>query len=164
MLVVDGEELSDNRDIANYLNEYFTTIASSLLASHLSHEYLATSQQENDPVISNDTFKFRVLNEDGVFNILQTMDISKATGADNISAKVLNTAAPYISNVVSNIFNACYQYGRFPSSWKTARVTTLFKGGSKTDRDNRRPISVLPGISRPRNVRQSRSTRIRSGE
>ena len=139
-LVVDGEELSDKRDIANSLNEYFTTIASSLLASHQSHEYLAAPQQENDPVISNNTFKFRVLNEDDVFNVLQTMDISKATGADNISAKVLKTAAPYISNVVSNIFNACYI--------STARVTPLFKGGSKTDRDNRRPISVLPCISK----------------
>jgi hypothetical protein len=63
-------------------------------ASHQSHEYLAAPQQENDPVISNNTFKFRILNEDDVFNVLQTMDISKATGADNISAKVLKTAAP----------------------------------------------------------------------
>ena len=75
-LVVDGEELSDKRDIANSLNEYFTTIAPSLLASHQSHEYLAAPQQENDPVISNNTFKFCVLNEDNVFNVLQTMDIS----------------------------------------------------------------------------------------
>jgi hypothetical protein len=65
----------------------------------LCNECLAAPQQENDPVISNNTFKFRILNEDDVFNVLQTMDISKATGADNISAKVLKTAAPYISNV-----------------------------------------------------------------
>ena len=80
------------------------------------------------------------------------MDISKATGADNISAKVLKTAAPYISNVVSNILNACYQYSRFPSWWKTAKVTTLFKGRFKTDRDNRRPISVLPCILKAQEI------------
>ena len=80
------------------------------------------------------------------------MDISNATGADNISAKVLKTAAPYISNVVSNILNACYQYGRFPSWWKKAKVTTLFKGRFKTDRDNRRPISVLPCISKAQEI------------
>ena len=91
------------------------------------------------------------MNEDDVFNVLQTMDISKATGADNISAKVLKTAAPYISNVVSNL-NACYQYGRFPSWRKTAKVTTLFKGMFKTDRDNRMPISVLPCISKAQEI------------
>ncbi|CAB4016574.1 Hypothetical predicted protein [Paramuricea clavata] len=80
------------------------------------------------------------------------MDISKATGADDISAKVLKTAASYSSNVVSNISNACYQYGRFPSSWKTARVTPLFKGRSKTDRDNRRAISVLLCISKAQEI------------
>ena len=76
------------------------------------------------------------------------MDISKATGADSISAKVIRTAAPYISNVVANLFNASFQCGRFPSIWKTARVTPLFKGGSQTERDNYRPISVLPCISK----------------
>ena len=76
------------------------------------------------------------------------MDISKATGADSIPAKVIRTAAPYISNVVANLFNASFQCGRFPSIWKTARVTPLFKGGSQTERDNYRPISVLPCISK----------------
>jgi hypothetical protein len=33
-LVVDGEELSDKRNITSSLNEYFTTFASSLLTSH----------------------------------------------------------------------------------------------------------------------------------
>ena len=33
-LAVDGEELSDKRNITNSLNEYFTTIASSLLSGH----------------------------------------------------------------------------------------------------------------------------------
>lgn len=38
------------------------------------------------------------------------MDISKATGADSFPAKVIRTAAPYISNVVTNLFNVFFQY------------------------------------------------------
>ena len=64
----------------------------------------------------------------------------------------MKTAALHISNVVSNILNACYQYGRFPSSWKTARVTPLFKGRFKSNRNNRRPISVLPCISKAQEI------------
>ena len=35
----------------------------------------------------------------------------------------------------------------YPSVWKIAKVTPSYKGGSKTERDNQRPISVLPCIS-----------------
>ena len=76
------------------------------------------------------------------------MDTTKATGSDNISVKVLKISASYISNIVAKLFKASYQYGRYPSSWKIARVTPLFKVGSKTDRDNQRPISILPCISK----------------
>ena len=55
------------------------------------------------------------------------MDSFKATGADNIPAKVLKIAAPYISKVVTNIFNASYMSGKFPSIWKVAKVTPLYR-------------------------------------
>lgn len=76
------------------------------------------------------------------------MDISKATGADSSPAKVIRTAAPYISNGVASLFNASFPCSRFPFTWKTARVTPLFKSGSQTERDNNRPISKLPCISK----------------
>lgn len=72
----------------------------------------------------------------------------KATGADNIPAKVLKIAAPYICKVVTNVFNASYMSGQYPSIWKLAKVTPIYKGGSKTERNNQRPISVLPCISK----------------
>ena len=76
------------------------------------------------------------------------LDISKATGADSIPAKVIRTTTVYISNVVADFFNTSFQCGRFPSIWKTARVTPLFKSESLTERDNYRPISILPSISK----------------
>ena len=37
----------------------------------------------------------------------------------------------------------------FPSAWKVAKVTLVFKGnGSRSDRNNYRPISVLPILSK----------------
>ena len=40
--------------------------------------------------------------------------------------------------------------GQFPKSWKCAKVNALFKRGAsdKTDKDNYRPISVLPIVSK----------------
>ncbi|CAB4043295.1 Hypothetical predicted protein, partial [Paramuricea clavata] len=76
------------------------------------------------------------------------MNTGKATGADEIPAKALKIAAPYISQVLTKIFNTSYQNGHYPSLWKVARVIPLFKGGCRTERDNQRPISVLPCVSK----------------
>ena len=80
--------------------------------------------------------------------VFMLMLFNGQVSVDMPQSKVIRTAAPYISNVVANLFNASFQCGRFPSIWKTARVTPLFKGGSQTERDNYRPISVLPCISK----------------
>ena len=37
---------------------------------------------------------------------------------------------------------------KFPASWKIARVTPICKDGDKSAKENYRPISVLPVISR----------------
>ena len=41
-----------------------------------------------------------------------------------------------------------FEYGVFPDRLKTARITPIFKGGAKFDRENYRPISVLPVVSK----------------
>lgn len=87
-LVVDCKELIDKRDIANSLNEYFTTIASSLLASQKSHGHPVELQQTGPLAFPSHSFNFRAVSENDVFKVkdLRTMDISKATGADTIPA------------------------------------------------------------------------------
>jgi hypothetical protein len=44
--------------------------------------------------------------------------------------------------------NICITTGVFPSAWKVARITPLHKTGEKSDKNNYRPISVLPILSK----------------
>ncbi|CAB4043715.1 Hypothetical predicted protein, partial [Paramuricea clavata] len=143
-LIVGGKELCDKQDIANSLNEFFTTIANSLL----SNQPPPNLQSSNSTVDCSDIFNFKSLNESDVLNALTMINTGKATGADEIPAKALKIAAPYISQVLTKIFNTSYQNGHYPSLWKVARVIPLFKGGCRTERDNQRPISVLPCVSK----------------
>ena len=39
-------------------------------------------------------------------------------------------------------------YTWFPSEWKTARVSPIFKKGKKNDPNNYRPISVIPAVAK----------------
>ena len=44
---------------------------------------------------------------------------------------------------MANIFNLSLQSGIFPDDWKLARITPIYKDGSKTECGNYRPISVI---------------------
>ncbi len=147
-LVVGDKELTDKKDIANSLNEFFTTVASTLLASRPSPDLVPCSSEQI--YNSTKTLEFHLLYEADVLKALQNLDSTKATGPDKIPAKALKIAAPYISNVITNIFNTSYTNGQYPSAWKIAKVTPIHKGGSKNEHDNQRPISVLPCISKIR--------------
>ena len=46
------------------------------------------------------------------------------------------------------IFNQSLLTGIYPSDWKLAKVTPIFKAGSKTDLNNYRPISVIPAVTK----------------
>ena len=43
---------------------------------------------------------------------------------------------------VVELFNKCIEQEYIPSVWKTAHVIPVFKKGSRSDKDNHRPISL----------------------
>jgi len=77
--------------------------------------------------------------------LMQSMLSHKVTGSDGLGAQILKIAAPIISLPLSHLINHCVDIGTFPSVWKSAKVTPTYKGqGSRDDKNNYRPISVLP--------------------
>ena len=91
---------------------------------------------------------FKEVSEIEVFRLLSCLTISKATGLDQISAKVLKIAAPAITPSLTLIFNQSIRTGLFPSGWKVAKVTPIYKTGEKTCMTNYRPISVISIVAK----------------
>ena len=79
---------------------------------------------------------------------LRSLDIKKATGLDEISARLLKSSADIIAESITSIINQSIDSKVFPVSWKRARVTPIFKSGSAHDVSNYRPISILPVMSK----------------
>ena len=76
------------------------------------------------------------------------MDASKSSGPYSIPVAILKTIRDYISEPLAFLVNDSFASGNFPDKLKLARITPVFKKGSRLDIDNYRPISVLSNFSR----------------
>jgi len=61
---------------------------------------------------------------------------------------VLKACASGVAPVIAHLINASFQDGEFPQELKHARVIPVFKKGDRTDKNNYRPISILPLITK----------------
>ena len=53
-----------------------------------------------------------------------------------------------LPQTLTGLINKSFSDGVFPRVWKCAKVIALFKDGDKSIKDNYRPISILPTISK----------------
>ena len=93
-------------------------------------------------------FKFSPLQVRDVREAIDKVKTSKGYGIDGISSYFLKLALPFIEDSLVIMFNKSLGTASFPDSWKTARVTPIFKDGEKDEKSNYRPISILPVISK----------------
>ena len=98
--------------------------------------------------VNNNKFSFSSINCSIVFSHLNKFCRSKATGLDNISAKIIRECADLISVSLRDLFNKSVVSDIFPGDWKCARVTPLFKHGEPSDLNNYRPISVISVVAK----------------
>ena len=83
-----------------------------------------------------------------VHKILSSIDVSKSTGHDGISNKLLKDSADIIAYSLTFIFNTSINTGIFPNDFKTAIISPIHKAGCKTECNNYRPISILSSVAK----------------
>lgn len=88
------------------------------------------------------------VSDNEVFKILNSLNVAKANGPDNISNKLLRETAPAIAKPLASIFNQSLSSGQFPDEWKKANVVPIFKKENRQTVKNYRPISLLPCVSK----------------
>ena len=131
--------ITDDRQKANLINNYFINIAHNL-TKNLDPVHLDTTCYINriTPTIENFS-----LNWDIVRDTLKSINPNKAVGPDNIFAKDLKLAQGSAIQGLLEVFKRSMDCCKFPQQWKESLVTPVFKKGNSLDPNKYRPISLL---------------------
>ena len=151
-IVVNGNVLSGNEDIANGFNDHFSSVADVLIKDN----FVASSTSNVNrvdhsnvtPNVSNPKLNLPCISHEFVNSEILRMSTKKATGLDDINCKILKLARPVIVDSLTFIMNLSLSTGVFPNDWKIAKVVPLYKGGDLKSTNNYRPISILSCVSK----------------
>ena len=135
----------DNKQKAEIMNSYFTTIGQSL-AGHM----------ESNTNINSVEYIYRVtptcqqleMDEKHFDQQFKDYKPEKAAGHDNVTSKELILANEAVEPGIKSIIRKSITDKKFPSDYKVARMKTIFKKDEKTGTGNYRPTSILSLVSK----------------
>ena len=140
---IDGSIVHDARKIAEKFNDYFVSHPENI------HRNIPQSSRVDyleliPEAISNFDISFST-----PFEIESVINSMKKNGnSRDIPMKFFKLCASNISLHLSNLFNVCIAEGTFPDSLKIAKITPVYKKGSRKEISNYRPVGILKNLSK----------------
>ena len=91
---------------------------------------------------------FKEVAKEKIFWDILNLDVSKACQDTDIPSKIVKEKADIFGSFLHPSFNAPVTNSEFPSVLKQANITLAFKKGERYSKDNYRPVSILPNVSK----------------
>ena len=145
--ITKGNTFDDNScDIsATDFNEYFANIGEKV--SQMCDDN-GQSMPWKGPV-SDVLFKFVQVTCDNIEKRLCKLGMKSNNDVLGMDAKLLCISSSIIAPIITAFVNTSIETNTVPDDWKFARVSPVYKGkGSKTDKGNFRPISVISHVAK----------------
>ena len=148
----------DSDEVAEIFNAYFSSISSEIGFNdeHATPDEAISAYHNHSSIVkirdaygdNMQSFNFQTVNHNCVARKLQMINIRKATGYDNIPAKLLRLAQNELTHPIANLINNIMAMNTFPDQLKCAELSPLFKKEDNLNKTNFRPVSILTGISK----------------
>ena len=128
----DGQTYSSPEKTANILNDQFSSVFN--VEDDTDMPELVPSPYDAMPPID--------IHVNGVAKLLRGLKAHKATGPDEVPARLLKEAADQLAPILTTIFRSSYQQATVPEEWRKASVVPIFKKGDHATASNYRPVSL----------------------
>ena len=135
-LKVNGENIEDEQGIAN-------TICDQYIGSYTECQPPDYSFKSRFKPKKMKNVKFR---RKWVVREIKNMKRRVASGIDGISPSMLIEGVEELADHLCNLYKNCVRQGTIPSQMRKSIVTPLYKGGSRSDPGQYRPISVTSNL------------------
>jgi hypothetical protein len=145
--LLPGKNTSASPNITtSTFNDYFASVG----------KKISEKFKDSPPVINTITspqsiyqFAFRMVTPDETLRLLTKLSDKSSLDVLGIDSKLLCIGKHILSPILTHLFNLSIVTHTYPSDWKLARITPIFKHkGSKDDPENYRPISITCHISK----------------
>ena len=108
---------------------------------------LKIKEKIGDITLDNE-FNFTTIDKEGIEKQIAMLNARKTTTFKNIPAKILKSNSDICTPYLKGILDSSINNGTFPKNLKLADVLPIFKTKDSTLKNNYRPISILPTISK----------------
>ena len=115
-----GEVVEDLADIADILNEHFSTVGERLVSNATPRGLVDDSVHLTRINSLEEKCTLPDITEEYVQKQISAMSVGKATGPDGISVKMLQIASMYIIKSLTHVFNLSIWGEDYPKDWKYA--------------------------------------------
>ena len=161
--------IDDEIEIAKLFHEYFVNIvkklglftkeqSASFTENSLSEVEIAIAKYGNHPSITaitekmeklgNPTFGFDFTSYEETVKEVNNLKIRKVSHKTDIPIRIIKENIDIVSYFLYHNFNNTLSCSTFPTAIKYAEVTPIHKKADRTDKENYRPISILPNLSK----------------
>ena len=166
----NGKIIDNDEEIANIFNKHYVNIVENCTGkapTSVSNDNSKTSDRENvDKIISKykthpsvkkikeciclESMEFQIpaAKKDHINKIIKNIDVTKATGPDQIPPKLVKIAADMLAEPLTYIINNDIKRCMFSENAKTANVTPLYKSKYRLNKINYRPLTVCSVFSK----------------
>ena len=143
--IINNENITNRRIIANEFNKYFISLASNLNNAYneLGELNINTLPSFTDylPKSNSDSIFLHDCSPEEIKDIIKEFQNGKSS---DIPIHVIKMASHTISPIICALYNRCMKDGIFPDELKTGKITPIYKKEDKQLLENYRPVSTLP--------------------
>ena len=154
-LVENGVTIKDPREMAEILNKGFRAKVDGIMervkadpeaALEIFEEYAKNREEENGRKFGK--FEFEEIDVKDAKEAIMSLRNTPSMGTDGIPTILLKELAWVLAPYLAYLINMIFRTGVFPTKWKEGICTPIWKRGSRTDKLNFRPVTIINALSK----------------